>query len=45
MSNSIGWIIGVIILLLVIAGGAFLWVENNSNTTRASIKTNLPIGE
>jgi uncharacterized protein YxeA len=44
MSNSIGWIIGVIVLLLVIACGAYLWSQSDSDNTGASVEMNLPLG-
>jgi hypothetical protein len=45
MSNSTGWIVAVIILLAVIAVGAFVWTQNNSSKgTGAKIETVLPIG-
>ncbi len=44
MSNSMGWIIAIVILLGVIVGGAYLWMENNSKNAGAKIETTLPLG-
>jgi hypothetical protein len=44
MSNSIGWVIAIVILLGVIIGGTYLWMQNNSNKTGATVQTILPLG-
>ncbi|MDQ3014967.1 MAG: hypothetical protein M3Q73_03825 [bacterium] len=46
MSNSTGWAVAVVILLLLIAGGAYMWVQSNADEpgTNANIETVLPLG-
>lgn len=46
MSQSTGWAVAVIILLLLIAGGAYMWVQNNADEpgVKANIETVLPLG-
>lgn len=46
MSNSTGWAVAVVILLLLIAAGAYMWVQSNSDEpgVKTNIETVLPLG-
>ena len=41
-SNSAGWVVAVIILLAVIAGGAYLWMHHRGTSGATNINVTLP---